>query len=275
MSTVGRTAELERFLQSLPIQGVEVFVSLTEQSISPSCDELLREHLALGSYHYVHEPVVRGLSRGRNLGLAQLHGGVVAFPDDDCIYPPNLLKSVLSEFDGAALDGISVRQITSNGDPSMIRWAEAPQIIRSSDVPRTVNSSTLFLTSEIVQRVGDFDPLLGVGAGTPFGAGEENDYVLRALSLGADIRYTPSLAVVQEDWRDGNDSDEVLTKVRKYNRGFGRVLRKHHMVKDAAYWILRSAAGVIVAVLVRRNDLRRQWQQLAGRVEGWLARDPF
>ena len=36
----------------------------------------------------------RGLSRARNAGLAHVEADLVAFPDDDCVYPPGLLERV-------------------------------------------------------------------------------------------------------------------------------------------------------------------------------------
>ncbi|MPN49512.1 hypothetical protein SDC9_197133 [bioreactor metagenome] len=44
-----------------------------------------------------------GLSRARNVGLEQITGEVIAFPDDDCTYPPGILRSVADAFDAMLL----------------------------------------------------------------------------------------------------------------------------------------------------------------------------
>ena len=42
-------------------------------------------------------------------------------------------------------------------------------------------SFTIFLRRRVVERVGEFDETLGVGAGTPYGSCEESDYLIRAV----------------------------------------------------------------------------------------------
>ena len=43
-----------------------------------------------------------------------------------------------------------------------------------------------------MRAIGDFDVRLGVGAPTPFGSGEEADYLLRGVEKGLSARYFPS-----------------------------------------------------------------------------------
>ena len=56
----------------------------------------------------------------------------------------------------------------------------------------------MFLRREVV-RDYSFDESLGVGAGTPWGAGEETDYLLRLLEDGHRIFYDPAIAI----WHQG------------------------------------------------------------------------
>lgn len=272
MSSVGRAEELERFLLSLFRQEVTYRLTLVEQNSSRTLESTLRRLLQDGTATYVHEPVVRGLSRGRNRALSEgIRGEIVCFPDDDCVYPDGVLESVRDRMVALGRDGITTRQVTPDGGDSMIRWSTTPGHLHPRDVPRTVNSSTLFLHRTLITRVGAFDETLGVGSGTPFGAGEENDYVLRALELGAHIDYCPDLSVVQADWREHLPEEAMLRKVRAYNRGLGRVLRKHGRHAEAAYWIARSFAGTTVRAFADRSSYRVQKNQLFGRWEGWIA----
>ncbi|GAA1799602.1 hypothetical protein GCM10009768_30760 [Leucobacter iarius] len=226
-----------------------------------------------GLAEYIHEPEVRGLSRGRNRGLRELRGRIVAFPDDDCWYPAGLLAEVAARLRDARLDGISTLLVDGDGDEALLRWATAEQDIRPRSIPRTVSSATLFFTRETIERVGDFDPELGSGSGTPFGAGEETDYVLRALALGARLRYLPGLEVHHAEWRSAGSTVDVRAKVRSYNRGFGRVLRKHGRHVEFLYWAGRSFAGLGVrAFSGDRAGAAHQLDQLRGRVSGYAAR---
>lgn len=229
--------------------------------------------VARGDGEYLHEPVVRGLSRGRNRGLTELRGDVVAFPDDDCWYPAGLLADVRASLEDPALDGITTRLSAPSGKANMLRWMDERATVTPARIPRTVTSATLFLRRVLVERVGGFDETLGSGSGTPFGAGEETDYVLRALATGARLEYLPTLEVFHPEWRDEGAEDDVLAKVTRYNRGFGRVLRKHRRWGEAAYWIGRSCVAVAVAALRGRRDrMRFQAAQLRGRVQGFTAR---
>ena len=60
----------------------------------------------------------KGLSLARNIGLNYVKGDIIAFPDDDCEYPPNLLSKVhelflkFDEFN--VLTGISIDKRQKN-----------------------------------------------------------------------------------------------------------------------------------------------------------------
>ena len=52
-----------------------------------------------------------GLSRTRNFGIEQASGDVIAFPDDDAWYEPDLLASVLAMLADLKNDGVSLRVV--------------------------------------------------------------------------------------------------------------------------------------------------------------------
>lgn len=258
------------FLTGLTSQGIDYQLTVVEQNERTVSKGVLTESVPASRLSYFHEPDVRGLSRGRNSGLRSYVDGVVGFPDDDCQYPPGLLSAVLNALRDPKVDGISVSQRTVEGGSSMLRWRRRPGRIRAWSVPRTVNSSTIFLKARLVKSVGLFSEDLGAGAGTAFGAGEENDFVLRALRTGARIQYRPDLFVVQADWRQHMPREDALCKAEAYNRGFGQVLRRNGLNGQACYWIGRSVLGVVVALLCK-GDARFQCAQLRGRWAGFRA----
>lgn len=272
MSTVGRPVELERFLDHLGERD-DVFITLVEQNVTDSCRSVLEPWTSTGRAEYIHEPLVRGLSRGRNRAMHQLRGTVVAFPDDDCWYGAGLLDDIARYLEEHDVDGLSTLQAGPDGHGTMLRWLDAPATVVPGNVFRTTTSASLFFRRELVDRIGGFDPDLGAGCGTRFGAGEESDFVLRALRHGAVIDFVPALVVTQPDWRDLADDPDRHDKVCRYNRGFGRVLRKHRMVRAFAYWTARSAAGVLISgARGDRDQIRHQWSQFTSRIEGFVAR---
>jgi GT2 family glycosyltransferase len=271
MSTVGRAEEMARFLESLKEQNASVFITLVEQSPEAGCESLLKPLVDAGHAEYVHEPVVRGLSRGRNVGLENVRGDVVAFPDDDCWYPAGLLEKVLERIQANKVDGISVKLTSEDGQGNLLRWLEDEQDITHQLLPRTVTSATLFLSRELANTVGGFDEELGAGSGTQYIAGEEADYVFRALSADFRLRFIPDLHVYHPEWREGEDLAAVREKVRGYNRGFAHVLRKHSRRGEFLYWIARSVAGASwYGLRLNRRGFQQQIDQLAGRLQGWF-----
>src|SRR5437899_3216197 len=108
VATVDRTAELKRLLESLERQTHRGFrVLLVDQNEDDRLDDVLHDH---GSLDLVRLRSARGLSRARNAALGELRADVVAFPDDDCIYPDDLLERVAERFtDDPSLDGLAGR----------------------------------------------------------------------------------------------------------------------------------------------------------------------
>lgn len=274
ISTIRPPEHIERCLESIRRASVPVFVTVVEQRPEPDALPFLQDLVDAGHAEHVHEPVVRGVSRGRNRGLAVLRGDIVAFPDDDCWFDDGVLELLAERFDEQHLDGAAIPCRAADDSGTMLRWQRRPSRVTSWRVPRTIVAAGIFLRRELIEQNGVFDVALGTGSATPFGSGEENDLVIRALRNGARIHYMPDTTVRHGDFRLDGMTDETLAKVLRYNRGFGRVLRKHGLRGQAAYWIARSVAAVFVARVRRdRDGLRFQRAQLRGRWQGWHGLD--
>jgi glycosyltransferase involved in cell wall biosynthesis len=168
----------------------------------------------------------RGLSRARNLGLPLATGSLVAFPDDDCVYPDGLLEWVSNFFDTRhRYDILAVGVNDANGVRSGNRWVQDRCDIHPINALRTTFSSSLFLRSGVA-LTGKFDVRLGVGSGTPYGSGEETDYVLRLIRDGARARFDRTRHVIhpRRDMFSGNSS---VVRARSYGFGTGHILRLH------------------------------------------------
>jgi GT2 family glycosyltransferase len=89
-TTVQRQAELDRCLASLArldYPNYEVVIVDNRPEQNPK--------LELTGARVVHEPV-RGLSNARNRGLAEAHGEIIAYTDDDVTVSPDWLTSIAS-----------------------------------------------------------------------------------------------------------------------------------------------------------------------------------
>jgi GT2 family glycosyltransferase len=263
VATVGRAQELDRFLDSLERQTHTRFVvHVVDQSGDDRLRPVLAAHRQLSVAH-LRSP--RGLSRARNAALRELGGDIVAFPDDDCRYPEDVLERVARRFAGEPeLDGLAGRVVDDDGR-SAPTWNLEPAALARDNLWNRVNSAALFLRREVVERVGGFDERLGVGSGEPWSSAEEVDHLVRALDAGARIEYDPDLTVVHRvvpldpalGFRDG--------------ASVGYVLRKHrYPARVVARMLLRPLGGAALA-LARRDAERARFHAatLRGRLRGY------
>ena len=255
LATVDRLRELSRFLDSLERQTYRDFrLLLVDQNEDDRLEPLLREH---SSIDVVHLRSPRGLSRARNAALRELRADFVAFPDDDCVYPDDLVERVALRF-SRSLDGVTGRSSAAES------WAPEPAVLTRDNLWNRAISYTIFLRREIVERVGDFDERLGL----PSSSGEEIDYLVRALDTGARIEYEPSLVV--EHAEEPRDPRQLAARD---GRSIGYILRKHrYPPRVVARMLVRPAAGAVLAAL--RNDRARARfyaSTLRGRLLGYRA----
>jgi hypothetical protein len=244
-------------------------VLLVDQNEDGCLDALVAAHPRLRMRHL---RASRGLSHARNVALPLVEGDIVGFPDDDCRYPAWLVRRVVEAFEEQPrLDVLTGRASTYSGRDAVGRWRRGPQRLSRRTILGTHASPTMFARTEVARRVGPFDETLGAGAGTRFGAGEETDWLLRALELGARGRYDPALLVSHP--APARLDAQQRRKARAYGRGMGHVLRRHHYPAWwGPYWASRPLASALLAL--SRRDLGGTAYHAAaalGRLEGWRA----
>ena len=220
----------------------------------------------------------RGLSRGRNAALAAAladlgpneaaESCVVAFPDDDCWYSDGVISSVAAILSRhPEISGVTARSVNERNLPSATRSPSTPLELTPRNLFRgSVGISyCIFLRLKVVQDVGFFDETLGVGSGTPWGAGEESDYLLRAMRQGARLCYEPSICVHHPDKAAIPDPSRFLA----YARGHGRVLRLHGyswiiVAKDVCVALAAFVAKSVLKRHIMYSYLYRAWGYVAG-----------
>ncbi len=253
VATVDRVDALDRLLASLERQTHRDFrVLLVDQNEDERLAETLAAHDALQIEQLRSG---RGLSRARNAALPKLTGDAVVFPDDDCVYEPDLLERVAARLAAdPELDGLTGRE------PS---WTTGPAVLTRENLWNRAISFTIFLRRRVVEQVGTFDESLGL----PAASGEEIDYLVRALDSGARIEYDPSL-IVEHDQKPDADAFGA-----REGKSLGYILRKHHYPKRTVMRLLiRPAGGTFVALAHRdRQQARFQLDTLRGRLRGYLS----
>lgn len=226
VATIDRVDELDRLLDSLERQTHKDFrVLVADQNEDGRVLESLARHAAVRSER-IQAP--RGLSRARNAVLRRLQADVVAFPDDDCIYPDDLLERVAARLE-AGLDGVTGRE------PS---WTTEAAVLTRDNLWNRAISFTIFLRGALIEHVGEFDESLGL----PRSSGEEIDYLIRALDAGARIEYDPTLVVMHPP----KPVDLAAVGARD-GESIGYLLRKHgYPFPTVARMLLRPAGGVLL-----------------------------
>jgi glycosyltransferase involved in cell wall biosynthesis len=264
VATVGRTHELARLLESLEAQEYEPLrVIVVDQNDDDRVAEIVRrrgvpvEHVRIGEH---------GLSHARNAVLPLVEGEVVAFPDDDCEYPPGLLHEVARRLAAdPGLAGITGRAADAEGTSSAA-WKSDPATLTDHNLWNRAISFTIFLRRDVVERVGAFDERLGLGSPEPWGSGEEIDYLIRAVRGGARIEYDPSL-VVRHDVRVNDASVGA-----RDGASVGYLLRTHdYPLLAVARMLARPLGGALVALLTLHGARARfRLATFRGRIRGYL-----
>jgi Glycosyl transferase family 2 len=255
VGSVGRFNYLRRLVASLACQSYRNFNLIVVDQVDPAGVEAL-----LARYPNVRSQVLtseRGLSRARNRGLKELTADLVAFPDDDCCYEADTLARVAERFAQQPHLDILVGAQTPFGVPCK-RMPDSPMRLDRKNVWAVGMSSALFFRAAAVDRIGIFDPQLGVGSGTPFLSGEETDFLLRGMKAGLAGIFDPSVPVRHPSEEESGGGRMSATTGRGYGMGMGAVLRRHSYHWSWALW---SSVRPLIGAGVARVRGKREWAE--------------
>jgi glycosyltransferase involved in cell wall biosynthesis len=275
VSTIGRAPRLDALFASLHEQRQRPHeVIVVDQSPGGVARGVVADHRGLLPLTYLESAAV-GASAGRNLGIRSCTGDVVGFPDDDCVYPPETLATLVGLLACApGVDIVAGRLVGSEG-LSRLSFPPMPSVLHRRNVWSCAIEATTFLRRAVLRNVGAFDEDLGVGSSGPWQSGEGTDLILRALAAGHRALYTPEISIRELGPPPDLASAAYAAKARRYARGTGRVFRKHPYTPwERAATVIRplGAAGFALTVGRDRGRAGRYAQVALGRAEGlgWL-----
>jgi glycosyltransferase involved in cell wall biosynthesis len=219
-----------------------------------------------------------GPAGGRNRGMAEARGEVVAFTDDDCIPQPGWLAAMLEAVDG----GVDLVQGRTTPDPrgqaSAGPWDRTLTVDGPTPLFETCNIAYRRAWLEQLGGFDESDPLTAPGSGRHFG----EDAVLggRLVAAGGTTAYSDA-AIVHHRWLPGSFRDHLMARRRLV--GFPGLARRSPVLRSklvaGVFLSPRTAAtdlaiAGVVAAAVRGHPLplvlvapwvRQRWPEVAGR----------
>lgn len=272
MATVGRTAEISNLLISLNGQKHRDFeLIIVDQNKDDRLVSVLKNFQ--DKFSIIHLRSELGLSRARNVGLSQISGDLVAFPDDDCEYLPETLYEVHDHFTKNAshdvLTCMSVDKIT--GLPSNSKWRKTPTEITVGKVFETAISYTIFYKSNPVTKEIRFNLLLGLGA--PYGSAEETDFLLKLLESGCKAYYRPDIHVYHPHKTLLID-ENLHKRSYSYGLGLGALFHIHASGAKVVYLFLPFVEQLLLRPILgcMVNIVRGKWDKAKVQLYGFYGK---
>jgi glycosyltransferase involved in cell wall biosynthesis len=197
----------------------------------------------VGGCRVVHVPsTTRGLSRARNVGLRAASHPVVVLLDDDMLVEPGWLGPLVTAVAGSPGTVATGRVLAAPPEdgaaalpPAALVADEEPRVARGPQPRDVMPGANVAVHRDEVLALGGYDERLG--AGTRFGAADDNDMGHRLLRAGATIRHEPASVVLHRAWRPRAE----LRRLRwAYGRGKGAFYAKHLQLRDG--WIAKRLA---------------------------------
>lgn len=268
LATVHRTTTLDRFFTSLAAQSYRDYeLILVDQNSDDRLGPLIDRWSPTVPCLRIHS--APGLSKARNAGIALARGAILAFPDDDCWYPNDLLENVnrwLETHKEYPLLCISARG--EDGAEVASRWPRHSCPINRRSVLRTCTSFCLFLRRTALAEAGGFDEAMGLGTDTPFQSSEDLDVALRIVRCHGNGWFEKSLFAYHPHKDAVNESSK---RAFNYGAGFGYLLRKHHYGLGLwLYHLLRAFSGAAVSLMqMNTRAARFYWMSTLGRITGY------
>jgi glycosyltransferase involved in cell wall biosynthesis len=274
VSTLGRGDTLRCLLDSLEHQTLQDFeVIVVDQNDDERLGEVLTARQWRFPVEHVRTPGQRGVCRGRNAGLRRARGRLVAFPDDDCWYPPWLLAKVAARFASTPVDIVTGRAADESGRSINGRFETVAQPLSRANVWTTCIEWMSFFRCDVIKAAGGYDESIGPGSGAPWLSTEGQDLLLRALSAGFTGHYDPDIYGFHPELDIRTPDAAMLAKAHGYALGMGYVLGRHgYGLGSIAYWLARPLAGsLLYSLRGQPARARYYWNVARGRWEGWRA----
>jgi glycosyltransferase involved in cell wall biosynthesis len=282
MATLGRKEEVKNFLQCLEKQTYKNFeIIIADQNDNTPLNSIINEFKAKFTIKHILISQ-KGLSLARNAGINEATGDILAFPDDDCLYPDDLLEKIQAVFrDRPYIDAISTAWHDLFTGKPIRNYGVKEKTINKMGVWTKVSSITLFLKRAILNKLGGFDEKLGIGPSSCWKGAEDKDLPIRLLAAKFTFIFTPHIFVLhptpnitKESYTSNLKRNQYFKKVYSYSAAAGYVMRKHKfpLVLKAGALMIIFIKLVIALLTFDLFKVKVRYFSLTGRFDGFLNR---
>lgn len=259
-ATLGRTIELDSLLKSLKRQSFSDFeLIIIDQNEHHELEAIIEKYHSINIKYYRSDR--KGLSINRNIGLRMAKGDIIGFPDDDCFYDDDVLKTVSQEFkEKPEVSLIAFNVKDPNTKESFISWTSS---ICRKDLCKCCISFNFFIKRNpyII-----FDERLGIGA--PWGAGEESDYLFSYFNQDDKGLFINDINIYHLKGTGFNKE-----RAYKYGMGMGAIYKKdifHRNNYSNIIQFINLLIRPLGGILLRPKHAKLYWKTFCGRVNGFI-----
>lgn len=228
IATKNRVNEVDSFLRSLERQSYSDFeVIIVDQNSDDSLMNVVNSYSQTFPITHIQK-ASPGASHARNIGRLLAKGDIIAYPDDDCLYPPDFLDKVAHFFKiNSTWDGLTVRVIDLESDRDAFDYClQKSGKIDSFTAWSLGIGPSMFFRAHLAKKIA-FDEEMGPGA--TWVGGEDTDYLLRCLDRNAAIYYDFELFVRHPRPYAIYTIRQLAWREFTYGRGFGYLMRKRNI----------------------------------------------
>lgn len=202
-------------------------LNVVDQSDDDQTTESLRPFVGDARLRHIRS-AARGLAHGRNLGISESNGELIAFTDDDCDVTSQWLRELATAFGQHARIGVVFGSVLPTAYDRRAGFVPA-YVCKQPYLARTVGEKSrvegigacMGVRRMTWEALRGFDGLLG--AGGRFRSGEDSDLAVRALLAGYFVYETPNVFVVHHGFRTWEEGRGL---VEGYLYGLGATYAK-------------------------------------------------